>query len=114
MNNFNGQLSLYPEICIDNFTSDVVFNLKVCAFVLTHFHDDHMRSLEDVNFYRLLKENTERIKFFCSPITKNFIETCEKYQHLTEFCTEIPCESPFLITISKSETVTATFCGSGN
>jgi hypothetical protein len=113
MNNFDGQLSLYPEICIDNFDSDILFNIRIRCFILTHFHDDHMKNLEDFNFYRLLKENTVCVKFYCSPITKRFIETCDKYMHLSDYCTEIPCETPFIVNISSKETVTVTFCGSG-
>ncbi len=50
MNNFEGQLHLYPEVCIDNFSSDCIFNLDIRCYILTHFHDDHMKNLEDYNF----------------------------------------------------------------
>lgn len=81
--------------------------------MLTHFHDDHMKNLEDPKFYNLLKENSEYIKFYCSHITKKFIQTCDKYEHLDELCHEVACESPFIVNISNKETVTVTFCGSG-
>lgn len=113
MNNFDGLLKLYPEICVDNFSSDAIFNIRVRCYILTHFHDDHMRNLEDLNFLKLLRENKELIKFYCSPITKKFIETCDKYAHLSEFCNEVPCEAPFIVSITPSQTVTITFCGSG-
>jgi len=113
MNNFDGQLSLYPEVCIDNFSSEIVYNIRIRCFILTHFHDDHMKSLEHMDFYRLLRENNELVKFYCSSITRKFIQTCEKYKHLTEYCMEMPCETPFIVKISPSETITATFCGSG-
>ena len=113
MNNFDGQLKLYPEICIDNFSSDVLFNLRIRCYILTHFHDDHMKNLEDYNFYRILSENNGISKFYCSTITKKFIQTCEKYQHLSDVCQEVTSESPFIVNISAKETVTITFCGSG-
>jgi hypothetical protein len=113
MNNFDGQLELYPEICVDNFESNVLFDLRITCFILTHFHDDHMKNLEDFKFYDILRKNSDVVKFYVSPITKNFIQTCEKYEHLTEFCTEMPCETPFIVKISSKETVTITFCGSG-
>ena len=114
MNNFDGQLNRYPEICIDNFVSCVIYDMKIRCFILTHFHDDHMKNLEDFAFYRILKENDDSVKFFVSPITKQFIRRCGKYAHLTEFCTEMTCETPFIVDISNKETVTITFCGSGN
>lgn len=114
MNNFDGQLRLYPEICVDNFASDIIYDPKIRVFILTHFHDDHMKNLEDFAFYRLLKENNDLVKFYVSPITKDFIRTCDKYEHLTEYCVEMPCETPFVVNISSKETVTITFCGSGN
>lgn len=113
MNNFDGQLSLYPEICIDNFSSNVLFDHKIRCFILTHFHDDHMKNLENLDFYRILKNSSTTVKFYCSAITKNFIKMFETYSHLEEFCNEIPNESPFLVKISTNETVSITFFGSG-
>lgn len=113
MNNFDGQLKLYPEICIDNFSSDVLFNERIKCFILTHFHDDHMKNLEDLNFLKILKDNFDNVKFFCSTVTKNFIETCDKYCHLADYCNVAPTESPFIVKISSKETVTITFTGSG-
>ena len=113
MNNFDGQLKLYPEVCIDNFSSDVLFNVRIRCYILTHFHDDHMKNLEDLNFYRILKENDCTTKFYCSTITKKFIQTCDKYEHLGEFCQEVTSETPFIVKISQKETITVTFCGSG-
>nr|QNH68099.1 artemis [Brachionus koreanus] len=114
MNNFDGQLQLYPEICIDNFSSDVLFNPRIRCFILTHFHDDHMKNLEDLNFLRILRDNSDKVKFFCSSVTKDFIKTCDKYSHLKDFCNIVPADSPFIINISTTETVTITFSGSGH
>ncbi len=115
MNNFDGIVKLYPEVCVDNFSSNCIFNLNIRVYILTHFHDDHMKNLEDYNFYKLLKDGEPLgIKFLCSPITKKFIQTCEKYSHLTEFCTEIMCETPTIVKVSSKETITVTFCGSGH
>jgi metal-dependent hydrolase (beta-lactamase superfamily II) len=113
MNNFDGQLQLYPEICVDNFDTGVLFDCRIRCFILTHFHDDHMKNLEDLNFLHVLRNNIDHVKFIVSPTTKNFIRTCDKYEHLAEFCTEMPCETPFIVSISNIETVTVTFCGSG-
>lgn len=114
MNNFEGQLHLYPEVCIDNFSSDCIFNNQIRCYILTHFHDDHMKNLEDKNFYKLLKSADNSVKFLCSPITKKFIQTCPKYEHLGEFCYEIECETPVLVSINAKECLTVTFCGSGH
>ena len=114
MNNFDGQVKLYPEICIDNFDSSVVYDARVRCYILTHFHDDHMRHLEDVEFYRTLSENRHSVRFYCSSITRRFIETCAKYAHLAELCTEVACEAPFTIDIGAKQTVTAVFCGAGH
>ena len=115
MNNFDGQLNLYPEICIDNFDTNCLFNSKIKCYILSHFHDDHMKNLEDINFYKVLKEGSyDGVKFLVSPITKNFISICGKYKHITEFCHEVTCESPIIVRISDKESVTVTFCGSGH
>ncbi len=114
MNNFEGQLHLYPEVCIDNFSSDCIFNIHIRCYILTHFHDDHMKNLEDYNFYKLLKDGQDSIKFLCSPVTKKFIQTCPKYEHLGDLCYEVECESPVLINVTKKECLTVTFCGSGH
>ena len=114
MNNFDGQLDLYPQICIDNFSSNVLFNINIRCFILTHFHDDHMKNLEDEKFYKLLKNSNGLVKFYCSSITRKFIETCDKYSHLADLCTEVSCESPFMVNISEKQTLTVTFCGSGH
>ena len=114
MNNFEGQLHLYPEVCIDNFESNCIFNLMIRCYILTHFHDDHMKNLEDDKFRRLLKDGQNSIKFLCSPITKKFIQTCGKYQHLAEYCYEVECETPVLVNINRKECLTVTFCGSGH
>ena len=113
MNNFDGQLNLYPEICIDNFSSRVLFDCKIRCFILTHFHDDHMKNLEDTDFYRILKNNSTSVKFFCSTITKDFIQMFDKYSHLADFCNDIPNETPILVNISCNDTVSITFYGSG-
>lgn len=113
MNNFDGQIQLYPEICIDNFSSNVLFNPRIRSFILTHFHDDHMKNLEDFNFLRILKDNSDMIKFYCSAVTKSFIETCDKYRHLANYCNVVSSDSPFIIHLSGRETVTVTFTGSG-
>lgn len=113
MNNFDGQLRIYPEICIDNFSSDILFNHRIKCFILTHFHDDHMKNLEDLNFLKILKDKSDKVKFFCSAVTKNFIETCDRYCHLADYCSIIPPETPFIVKISTEETVTITFSGSG-
>jgi hypothetical protein len=74
-----------------------------------------MKNLEDVAFYRILKENSGgSSKFYCSTITKKFIQTCDKYAHLSDLCQEVTSESPFIVNISQKETVTVTFCGSGH
>ncbi|RNA33268.1 artemis [Brachionus plicatilis] len=114
MNNFDGQLELYPEICIDNFSSNVLFNPRIRCFILTHFHDDHMKNLEDFNFYRILRENSLKVKFFCSAVTKDFIETCDKYSHLAGCCNVVSPDTPFIVNISDKITVTVTFSGSGH
>ena len=113
MNNFDGQLNLYPEVCIDNFSSNVLFDINVRCFILTHFHDDHMKNLENMDFYNVLKDSNGLVKFYCSSITRKFIETCDKYAHLASLCHEVSCETPFLVKISNKESLTVTFCGSG-
>ncbi|CAF0980439.1 unnamed protein product [Brachionus calyciflorus] len=114
MNNFDGALNLYPEICIDNFSSSVLFSRKIRCFILTHFHDDHMKNLEDHRFYTILKQNMDIVKFYCSPVTKDFISICNKYNHLTDVCHEISIDTPFIVHISNKETVTVSFSGSGH
>lgn len=115
MNNFNGPLNLYPEICIDNFDSNCIFNTNIRCYILTHFHDDHMKNLEDMNFYKLLKDGAScGIQFLCSAITKRFIASFSKYKHLEEFCRVVSCESPLIVKISTKESVNLTFFGSGH
>ncbi len=115
MNNFDGQLNLYPEVCLDNFESNCIFNAKIKCYILSHFHDDHMHNLEDPSFHRLLKDGLNYgIQFLCSPITKKFISTCDKYSHLSELCREVACETPVIVKISSKDSITVTFCGSGH
>ena len=123
MNNFDGLVNIYPEICIDNFISSVILNKRIKVFILSHFHDDHMHGLEDQNFFKLLKSNLNLykndqknclIKFYVSSITKQFISLCDKYKHLEEFCTELSCDSPISVALNANEVITITFVGSGH
>ena len=114
MNNFDGQLNLYPEICIDNFSSNLIYNPKISLYILTHFHDDHMNNLEDMSFSTHLKSFKETKNFFTSTITKKFLQNCFKYSHLSNVTNELACETPILVKISDVESVVVTFCGSGH
>lgn len=110
MSRFNGQLNLYPEICVDKFDSA---RTNIRCFILTHFHDDHMTHLDDWDFYTLLLENAET-QFICSSVTKHFISVVDKYSHLRGVCRGVQTESPFFLKISDKESVTITLVGSGH
>jgi DNA cross-link repair 1C protein len=114
MNNFDGQLHLYPEICIDNFNSRILFNSTTYCFILTHFHDDHMKNLESGNFISLLSANTDVVKFLCTSVTANFILNSEKYKHLYSYCTIVTNESPIIISLSGKQSIVITFYAAGH
>ena len=125
MNNFNGLINIYPEICVDNFLSNIILNKRIKVFILSHFHDDHMHGLEDFEFFKLLKSNADLynkndnnnnnlIKFYVSSITKQFISLCDKYKHLSSFCTELSCDAPISVSLNQNEIITITFIGSGH
>lgn len=140
MNNFDGIVQNYPEICVDNFISSTILNKKIKIFILSHFHDDHMHGLEDVEFYKLLKttnssfnehnnaksnaddiyfnyninNDINKIKFYCSKITRDFIGLCDKYKHLHDYCIELACDAPISVQLTRDETITITFIGSGH
>jgi Cft2 family RNA processing exonuclease len=85
-----------------------------------------MHGLEDNNFFKLLKSNSNLyktdddrkndnlIKFYVSSITKKFIGLCDKYKHLHEFCTELSCDQPISVNLNQNETISITFIGSGH
>ncbi len=111
MNNFDGILIKYPEICIDNFIKSIIINKTIRIFILTHFHDDHMHGLEDADFHKHLADYRDTTKFLCSKITRQFIATCDKYKHLDQFCTELMCDYPLNLELNSNECVTITFYG---
>jgi hypothetical protein len=104
MNNFDGKLHLYPEIFIDNFTSERMFDKNIRVYILTHFHEEHMINLESLRFLNLLKE--DNILFLCSDTIKKLILSTDKYKHLSEFCKNIETNLPFEIKLNnKNEKV---------
>jgi DNA cross-link repair 1C protein len=113
MNNFDGIIELYPQIAIDNFSPKILTQTKIKLFILTHFHQDHMSGLQDVHLIKKLL-NQKDTKFFCSPITRKFLEASTQFKSLSSHCTEIQCETPTLFQLNDKLSVIITFYGSGH
>ncbi|KAJ8047553.1 Protein artemis [Holothuria leucospilota] len=87
MSTFDGLIREYPHIAIDYFSGKHVLNAR--AYFLSHVHTDHMVGLHSSTFANHLKKHPS-YKLYCSEVTKEFLLTSRKHQHLASSLIALP------------------------
>jgi len=83
MSSFNGCISEFSDVFIDNFSFSFLRVNRHQTFFLSHAHSDHMRGLDSKGFYTKLTSNTHSL-IFSTEETKAILANQRKYERISK------------------------------